>query len=272
MKLRSLAIGSVAGLAATALTAGAAGATTVAAWDFSQFAGANVLATDNAGTQDDTIDSNYSDLDPNSLGTESAQYGTMFLNGDFGSTDTPLDFGATDPFTPSGTDLAVNNDVLDDPQVFLGSGGSLNVLTAEGQPVQNFLAMAARDTSTVVFGADLNSIPEFGQGWTLSFGGLAPQQASNVLVEFSPDGQDFTSLDPVGLTTSPAVYSRTVASASGDRAFFRLTFNDNVGGANQPTIDNVGISTALVPEPGTALLLGSGLAGLAGFGRRSRRG
>lgn len=265
MKLRTLAMSTLAALAGSALAAGTAGAATVAAWDFSQYQGSGFLTTD--GTTfalSDTLDANYSDLDPNSIGSESAQFGTLYLDGSNGSSAASL----TSPFTPNSLDLTVNNDVLEDDTVTLGSTGSLNVLGFEGQANTNLLSLGSSgDVGSVVFGADLSSIPEFGDGFTVSFGAVNQNGGdSSIGVEFSPDGSSYASIGTANVTGSAGVFSFD-ATASGDQAFFRLNFGDP---ANIPVVDNVGINTALVPEPGTALLLGGGLAGLAAFGRRRR--
>lgn len=266
MKLRSLLIGSAAALATSALAAGSAGAATVAAWDFSQFPNPGAFTTDGTTFEiTEQLDANYSDLDPNFLGPESAAFGTMFADGTAGSTVG----GLTSPFAPNSEDLTENNDVLETNLVFLGDGAALNSLTIEGQENAKRMGLGTDAPASLVFGADLSSIPEFGQDWTLSFGGVTaddPNGSSDIGVEFSTDGSDFSSIGSVVLAGTPAVFSLD-AVGSADQAFFRL----NIDGSNElPTIDNVGINTTLVPEPGTALLLGGGLAGLAAIGRRRR--
>src|SRR5262245_54734675 len=81
-------------VAFAALPLSPARAVTVAGWDFSQYFGDGLLSTDGV-TGADTLSSNYSAFDPTfGAGVESSAYGTMYVNGQFGSTD-------VDPFAPT---------------------------------------------------------------------------------------------------------------------------------------------------------------------------
>jgi len=267
MKLRYLALGSVLTLLASAWTAQPARAVTVAAWDFSQYAAPGFLTTDNVAlalTQ--TLDANFSDLDPNAMGSPADQFGTMFLDGSLGSSVGTL----TGPIIPNGNDLTANNDVLDTVGVTLGSGGSFNVLELiEGQENTMILGLGAVEgNSSVVFQADLTTAGLLGEDWVLSLGGQNRNGGTGqVNVEFSTDGTSFDPLAPFQFTGNESVFTAPTTSGPTSQAFFRLTFLDGID--TNPTIDNVGIAaTTSVPEAGTLLLLGSGLMGLVGFGRR----
>jgi len=271
LSLRPLAVGALWLIS----TGGAAHATGIAAWDFSQFLVSGQLTTETTFAVAQTLNANYSDLDPNAIGAESAEFGTMYLNGDFGSTSA----GLTGDFVPNSNDLMLNRGVLD-ANVTIGSGGSLNVLTTvEGQQFANRLgfgpAITAADGNpgiggTVVFGADLSSVPEQGQNWSLSLAGLTVSGGtSSVDVEVSTDGQTFQTLDPFVFQSSAGVFETSPLGDLTDQVFFRLTFTDSVS-QTFPSFDNVAISADLVsvPEAATILLLGSGLVGLTAIGRR----
>ena len=97
-------------LAATALAAVVASpalaVSMVAGWDFSQWAGDGFPSLDGENLVN-TLDSNFSDLDPTfGAGTESAAFGTMYLNGLFGSTDT--NFGDFIPSAANPNSLTSN--------------------------------------------------------------------------------------------------------------------------------------------------------------------
>src|SRR5262245_36101760 len=105
MKMRLLQ-SSVMALAISMLSVGPAHAISIAGWDFSQYLGAGFLTTDGS-TGADTLTANYSALDPSGAGPESAAYGTMFINGSFGSTAVDP-FGATPQILPVAGSLLSN--------------------------------------------------------------------------------------------------------------------------------------------------------------------
>jgi hypothetical protein len=260
----------IASAALSALLAGSAQASTIAGWDFSQYlSGGGFLSIDGA-TQTNTLDSNYSNLDPTfNLGPDSGVFGTMYINGQFGSTEvTPVGDGS-EAFLPIAGSLASN---LTAPVTGPGTNpfDSLNELGIEGQQFQEFMSMAVFGPVSVVFEADLTSVPEMAENWVFTFGAKTgvPGAIASALVEFSLDGLGYTSLGSVNLNNTDTPYSLALTAAVLDRAFVRLTF---AGGEAQPLLDNVAIQATLstvVPEPGTALLLGVGLVGLALVGRQ----
>lgn len=250
----------------SAFVAGPAGATMVAGWDFSQYFNEGLLSIDGA-TFTDTLDANYSNLDSTfNAGAESAAFGTMFMDGSFGSTDV-VENQAGAAFVPTSGSLTSN---LNAPVV----GGGLNpfdsftILEDEGQEFTNLLSMTAQDIVSVVFEADLTTVPEFGTDWSISFGGQTFSGASNVGIEFSTDGATYASFGSVTLDTTDAPFTVALSAEAADTAFVRLSFNPAEG---QPKIDNVAINANVVPEPSTVLLCGLGLVGLGVWGRRHKQ-
>jgi hypothetical protein len=278
MKLRALSL-------SIALVAGAssAQAATVAGFDFSQYI-VGFLSTDGGNTLVNTLPSNYSDLDNTlfpGLGIGSTQYGTMYLNGQFGSYNTPAD-GFNDPLVPSVPDVnaqAVPLGVFPGP---MGSAAALQILLTESptpsQGQTNANSLQALDPQgiiqpgeliDVVFQADLGTLS--GSGWQIGFGGqmLGPQGgSSNVIVEFSEDGSLYQQIGVAVLTpaATPFLFNAPGSAQNLDEAFFRLRFTPDFFGA--PSVDNVQLLAEVVPEPGTIVLTMAGLAGLAAMGRR----
>ena len=273
MKRNLLAIAAMIG----AITFGGnAQALMVAGWDFSQYLGDGILSIDGVEFTD-TLDANYSHLVPaaatNSgiagVGPQAAAFGTMYLNGQFGSTNVQAGSGA-ETFLPTaavGGSLASN---LTAP-VNVADGLPLEfdvftTLVFEGQTFANSQAMIAPGAGSVVFGIDLTStLP--GTDWSVSFGARTFAGTESIGIEFSTNGVDFDFVGSVDLTTIDTPFALGLGSEVANQAFVKFVF-DAPEGPNQAIIDNVAVSATLIPEPGTALLLLTGLAGIAAHGRR----
>jgi hypothetical protein len=271
MKLRFLAA------AITLLVAGSAQAAPilVAGFDFSQFS-PGFLTTDGGITLQNTLSSNYSDLDNTAtvgLGNGSG-FGTMHIDGQFTSFNTPLN--GNDPFRPLAPGLTLNANMAAVAGVPMGSNPAGTLLLAESGATQSQfqnVRMAARGTGApnplnVVFEIDLG-VSFLGANWRLDFAGKTNSSTSSVAISFSTDGVNYAGVGTAGLGTAEQVFGFDLGAALDNQVFVRFAFTgDNT---ILPSIDNVTIKaevTPVVPEPGTALLSLAGLLGLGVFGRR----
>jgi hypothetical protein len=259
---------------AIAGSAQAADISVVAGWDFSQYWAEGTLYVDGSFVPQDTLDANYSDLDPSfGAGAESAAYGTLHFDGNHGSTNVDEN-GFPPVFTPTavapgGASLASN---LGAPQNGVPAGDvpfdTHNVLDAEGQDYQNYLAMTATSELDIVFEATLVSAGLTGFDWQLSFGAQTfSGDETEVTIEFSTDGITYASFGSVIVDANDTPFLVDLSSDITDQAFVRLGFDPSSLTGGQPVIDNVAI-LAVIPEPSTAFLLAIGLVGLGAFGRR----
>lgn len=239
----------------------------VAAWDMGQWCSVG-FTCDPGFALLETMDAAYSDRDPNGLGSESAGYGTMHFDGQFGSTDVNPTFAAPGPWLPQPPSLALNSFVHMAPGfagvIELGNPGNCASFALEGITSCGDYAMVASDAVEVVFKADLSPEPGVkGSAWEMSFAAAATTGTVDVNVSFSEDGINYS---PVvvdeEVTTAGEIVSASLGGTNLTMAFVKLTLLGNT------VIDNLAIKAELVPEPGTALLGLAGLAGLAVFGRR----
>ena len=234
-------------LAVFAASPGSAQPAMVAGWDFSQYAGDGFMSIDGGNTFTNILSANYSDLDPTfGAGAESAAFGTMWANGNFGSTSVPAGSG-NEQFLPSS---ALGGSLVSN---LTAPGGvdfdSFTVLAEEDQVSTESLVMLAPMAATIVFEADLRSLPSTGSNWVVTFAGRMSSGASDVGVEFSGDGVNFQSFGTASLTTVDSQFMFLLGTDSSDRGFVRLTFSPQ--GADQPALDNLAISAVLagVPTP-----------------------
>ena len=252
--------------------AGTSQAALIAGWDFSQYSNPGFLTIDGASLTN-TLQSNHSALDPtNQSGLESNLYGTLHLDGLYGSFNTPLDFA--DPVQPFEGSLTSNAS-----QAFLGygSGAACTQGQIESMPGANcndFSLINATDTPVaVVFEANPGATNplQAGENWGISFAGKTVAAGTqSILVEFSPDGTGYVTVGTANLTGLDTLYTFAAPAGISAKGFFRLNLTGTATAAGTPQIDNLGISAGLVlvPEPGTAMLLLAGLAGLAKTGSR----
>ena len=267
----------VASLAATAIAGSAQAATMVAGWNFSQYAGDGSLDTNNDFVNEDTLSSNFSNrVSDDGAGVGANPYGTLFMNGQFGSTNVDED-GFPPAFGPSqasGGSLTSNAAA---PQTGTPAGAIAfdgPCSAQNGQANCQDLAMLANEFEglNIVFRATLLPDGLLGQDWKLSFAGKTLGGSSIVTIDFSLDGTTYVGAVQRTLTTTDSAFSVDFSAVPSDlvsAAFIRLGFDAAFG--SEPLIDNLAVtveSTQPIPEPGTAMLLLTGLLGLGISGRR----
>jgi len=269
-------------LAVLALGPGFAQAGTVAGWDFSQYRGAGSMTIDNS-TFVNTLPANYSSQDGTfGAGADAATFGTLYMNGNAGSTSISPGFGTGD-VQPVAADVRKN---LNGSALTPGASAfnTFTVLEVEGQLNTQYTALGAIGNSpSVVFEADLT--PNFpgpgvgGAGWSVSFGGLTRVEAdcddgnpatlgdcdAHVTVEYELDGGGYATAGVVTFTPDEQQFILPLSFQGAKVARVRLTLDTTAG---RPIVDNVAVAAQYVPEPGLAMQLVAGLVGLVAIARR----
>jgi len=234
-------------IAASVLTiAGLAQAETIAGWDFSQYAASGSFAKDTTLVPSDTLEANYSNrIAAPGAGPTAASFGTLYLNGTFGSTDVD-ETSQTPALVPTQSAPGSLTSNLNAPT----SGGlgydpfdSQGSLTTAGQDFFNLISLTATAPVLPVFEALIGGPPTPLTHWVLTLGGRSFSGTSAVGVEFSWDGVTYSPITTVNLTTADTLFTVPLSAAITDRAYVRLNLNPSGG---QPIIDNVAL-----PEPST---------------------
>lgn len=260
---------------ASLLLAGSAQATLVAGWGFEQNNGAGTIGAFAGFVPENTISANYSDFDPNGLGLESGNFGTLWMDGSFGSdVITNGDFNiATDELVIAGLGFTQNND---EPGVYSGLMGdlaSLGTFGAEGICFDGGATCGGANTLQAnlafdaVFQADAGA-GQAGTDWVLEFAkGSVLAGTTDVEVSWGFDGVTYANSQIVSMTDTEALQTINLGGVDEQDVFVRFSFTDTT---YFPNIDNVTLAATVnaVPEPGTILLGLAGALGLAVFGRR----
>ena len=257
MKAKALAIAISIGLSAPAQ------AEVLAGWDFSQYDGAGSLLTEGGGTPADTLDANYSTFDPTEgVGLEAADFGTLYFNGDFDSTD--VDESAPSPiFAPAAGSLSSN---LDAPAGCCQPFDSLQALLDDGQPFANALSMTATSAVDVVFEVDLSNVPEEVTNFGFSFAGQSV--GGDAPVDIAWESESVASEGFLTLTSEDALIEVPLNTAASEFVRITLSLPTPGDGVGQVFLDNVAI-TGTVPEPGHAGAIAA-LLSVLGLRRRLR--
>jgi hypothetical protein len=275
MKIRLLSLASMLMLSMSAQ------AEPVAGWDFSQYQGPGSLSRDGS-TFTNTLPANYSSLVPgDNLGPLAAGFGTMYANGSNGSSAVPAS-ATTTALRPTAGSLESNirgsAEVAGDK-----SFDALTSLAIKGQPFTQRLAMKAESGVDLVFGVDLTGVSS-ADTYSISFGGgLATLAGStsrgggvvleggcggsaSVDVEFSTDGSSYSFLSTETITDVDQEFTVPAPAGASSEGFFRLGLAPS--GGCLPVIDNVAIEATLLPEPGSAAMMLTGIACLLALPRR----
>ncbi len=264
METRTRAIASAIAVAAFIGASSPSTADVVAGWDFSQYFASGQLSIDGVDYTG-SLSANYSNFDDTgNAGAESADFGTMYIDGSFGSSNVGAGSG-TEAIVPSASAPGSLESNLDAPAKMAGDNpfDSFSILEAEGQEFTELLSMTARAPANMVFEADASSASGPRSDWFVSFGGKTFSGTSSVDVAYSTNGAGYTAAETVVLDDQDSQYFVELDAQNTDTIFVRFTFDP--AGADQPFIDNVAIE---VPEPGAVGATAAVLAGLAVIRRR----
>jgi hypothetical protein len=210
----------------------------VAGWDFSQSCLEGNLC-DQSLQPVQTLSANYSDLDPtDGMGAESADFGTMYVDGQFGSSDVP---GLGGWFTTVSPSLTLNTSVHTNyPLVEMGAAGNASIMQSEipGVPYQQH-AIRVSDVVDAVFSVDLTSYPGLlGSDWSVSFAAQSEGSGSEVAVSFSLDGVTYSAPIVQAVGGTEEVITVSLGGTDLSQAFVKLSFDSPQDPAR---IDNLAI-------------------------------
>jgi hypothetical protein len=237
--------------ALTAIATASSASSLVAGWDFSQSQFANTTAAQN-GMQG-SWSANYSyqgDTTASANYNASAAFGTVYWDGSFGSSTT--NFTAQDgSATVAAKTSPVSGLSSNDSQSFstFNASSSYTALTASGQTVAVNAVLGLTDDVAITFALDAGTAKN---SWTLAFAALDTDGAS-LGVAASTTGAfsgEQTSFGTLSIGTTDTGYTTDFSSLGDTQTLYvRLSASSVSGGTL--SLDNVGFSAAVVPEPST---------------------
>ena len=252
-------------LASFAVTS-SADAVVISGFDASQFFSSGGTVVDFSFANAGSFPAQFSELDTVAdtavgLGPDSAAFGGSFWDGSFGSDNTLVTSFTAGPFTAGSTNLSGSSSLITTGfTLAMSTSGTAATLVADGaQDFGNNLSYVAASALSVVFSGDVSSIAPGAENWQVNLGAVG---AGDITVEFSTDGATYSTVDTFTLSAVETEFTSVVIPTASTTGFFRL------GLPAGATIDNVAVLGDVVPEPGTGVLLLTGLTGLARASRR----
>ena len=245
--------------------------TLISGFDGSQFFSSGGTVVDSTFANVGSFAAQFSELDTvadtfSGLGPDSAPFGGSFWDGSFGSDNTLVTSFTAGTFTASSFNFQGSSSEITTPFTLqMSLQGTATSLVAEGgQENGNLLGYIANDDLAVVFSGDLSSAGLVANDWFINLGANIASGSGSIGVEFSTDGTTYSPVDTFNLSAVETEFTSLTVTTPSDSAtgFFRLNLPS---GAN---IDNIAVFAEPIPEPGTALLVLTGLVGLSHASRR----
>lgn len=238
----------------------ASNASLIAGWDFSQYPTSGLNTIDNASFNG-SLAANFSDFNFPTADV-SPSYGTLYYDGQFGSTATTYaTFDTSVPeVQPVTSSLLSARGQLGDG-LLMSDLSSKNQLQVSGQIYYADIKLMVRGNVSLVFAADAQTPSG---SWAITFAAQDFDDGASISWDVSTDGSAYAATGlSTALTTADQAYSVSFPQLQGaSKVYLRAQFTGVNGGLGKfLTIDNVGIAADLDPPAGSFWLASPIIAG-----------